>query len=258
MRAHIKVSDLHYPHAFFSRKGGVSDGIYLGLNCGPGSDDLPANVSENRRIAAKLISGDTETPVLSCYQIHGREVAVATGDWRENRPKADAMVTKTPGLILGILTADCCPVLFEDHKAGVVGAAHAGWQGAIGGVLASTVAAMEALGARRNDITAAIGPTIAQASYEVGTDFRERFLKKNQEFDAFFVDGKDSGHFQFDLPGFVRAGLKAVKVGSIRDTNTDTYTSESHFSYRRTTHRREPDYGRQLSAIMLPQGGTVL
>ena len=252
MSKHLKARNIALPHAFLSREGGVSKGLYDGLNCGPGSDDDTNAVAENRRIAAQYVSGSAETPLLSCYQVHGSNVAVVTGDWGEARPKADAMVTKRPGLILGILTADCCPVLFADMDAGVVGAAHAGWGGAFRGVVASTVAAMETLGAKRGNIHAAIGPTIAQTSYEVGGEFRDRFLHANAAFERFFLPGTDTAHFQFNLPAFVRSRLENTDVGSISDVEVDTYTSDAHFSYRRTTHRKEPDYGRQLSAIMLP------
>lgn len=252
MSKHLKAGNIALPHAFLSRKDGVSKGLYEGLNCGPGSNDNTNAVAENRRIAAQYVSGNAGTPLLSCYQVHGSNVAVVTGDWGDVRPKADAMVTKRPGLILGILTADCCPVLFADMEAGVVGAAHAGWGGAVRGVVASTVAAMETLGATRRNIQAAIGPTIAQPSYEVGTEFRDRFLNADPAFERFFIAGKDAEHFQFNLPAFVRARLEDADVGSIFDVEVDTYTSDAHFSYRRTTHRKEPDYGRQLSAIMLP------
>lgn len=241
----------HMSHGFFGRSGGCSTGLYAGLNCGPGSKDQAANVSENRARAAKALSGERGTPVLSCYQVHGREVATVTRDWAEGRPKADAMVTDQPGLILGILTADCTPVLFEDACAGVIGAAHAGWQGALKGVTDATLSAMETLGASRDRIHAAIGPTIAQASYEVGADFRDRFTAESPDFERFFVPGKDTRHLQFDLPGFVEHRLKSAGVAAVWSAGLDTYASPDHFSYRRTTHRKEADYGRQLSAIML-------
>ena len=252
MSKHLKAPNITVPHAFLSREDGVSTGLYKGLNCGPGSEDDPNAIAENRRIAARIVSGHRETPVLSCYQVHGSNVAVVTEDWADRRPKADAMVTRRPGLILGILTADCCPVLFADREAGVVGAAHAGWGGAFRGVVAGTVAAMETLGAKRTDIHAAIGPTITQQSYEVGTEFRDRFMSADRAFARFFIPGKDCVHFQFDLPAFVRSRLEDAGIVDVTDVAVDTYTSGDHFSYRRTTHRKEPDYGRQLSAIMLP------
>jgi len=238
-------------HGFFGQRGGVSSGIYSSLNCGPGSDDDPANVAENRRIAASVISGRRDTPLLTCYQIHSAKVAVASSDWGEDRPKADAIVTKKPGLIIGILTADCTPVLFADEKAGVIGAAHAGWKGALGGVLEETINAMEKLGADRENINAAIGPTIHAPSYEVTTDFRDHFLGEAGDAEKFFLSGKDSSHVQFDLPGYVRQVIVCAWIENIWDANIDTYPSDDHFSYRRTTHRRETDYGRQISAIMM-------
>lgn len=252
LKSHLAFPDLvGAPHAFLSRDDGVSTGIYQGLNCGPGSDDDPDNVRENRRIAASIISGRRDTPLVSLYQIHSNKVAVVTSDWGEERPKADAMVTTQPGIILGILTADCTPVLFADMKAGVVAAAHAGWQGALGGVVENTIATMEQCGANRANISAAIGPTIGQTSYEVGTDFEARFLKKNASFSQFFLEGKDAAHRQFNLPAFAESRLKTSEVGAIHNCGIDTYASEDHFSYRRTTHRGEADYGRQLSGIML-------
>jgi YfiH family protein len=252
MSKHLKAPNISFPHAFLSRQDGVSTGLYEGLNCGPGSNDDAEAVVQNRRIAAGLVSGSEQTPVLSCYQVHGNTAVVVTRDWGDDRPKADAMATNVPGLILGILTADCCPVLFADREAGIVGAAHAGWGGAIGGIVASTVAAMEGLGAQRKNIHAAIGPTIAQPSYEVGTEFRDRFTDTDPDFERFFALGKDSRHFQFGLPAFVRSRLEAEGISNVFDTEVDTYDSEHHFSYRRTTHRKEPDYGRQLSANVLP------
>lgn len=241
------------PHSFLSCDGGVSSGVYESLNCGPGSNDDPDLVRENRRIAASEISGRRDTSLLSCYQIHSNIVVEVTEDWQDERPKADAMVTRHPGLILGILTADCTPVLFFDPAARVIAAAHAGWKGALGGVVENTVAAMEKLGADRGNIAAAVGPAIARSSYEVGADFEARFTSTDTRFAAFFGPGKDNDHRQFDLPGFVRSRLSAAGVDDVLDCSLDTYTSESHFSFRRTTHRGEHDYGRQLSGIMLSQ-----
>ncbi|TNE67733.1 MAG: peptidoglycan editing factor PgeF [Alphaproteobacteria bacterium] len=247
----IQCPDFKSPHSFLGRDGGVSTGLYESLNCGAGSNDSPTAVAENRRIAAAVVSGQPDTPVLSCYQVHGATALHVTKDWGTDRPKADAMVTDRPGLILGILTADCTPVLFEDTEAGIIGAAHAGWQGALGGVLESTVALMEKLGASRARIRAAIGPTIGQASYEVGADFRARFLDSDPAYAPYFLKGRDDTHFQFDLPGFVALRLAASGLSHIWDAGVDTYASAHHFSYRRTTHARDPDYGRQLSAVML-------
>jgi YfiH family protein len=243
--------NIDLPAGFFSRHGGVSHGVYSSLNCGPGSNDDTMNVDENRRIAAAEISGRRDTAILSCYQIHSNQVVTATGDWGEDRPKADAIVTSRPGIILGILTADCTPVLFADEKAGVIGAAHAGWKGALTGVLANTVAAMEKLGATRGNINAAVGPTIHQPSYEVTSPFVAAFTDEAPSHQAFFSAGQDNDHWQFDLPGFVLNQLKKQQIGNIWHADIDTYTSTDHFSYRETTHKKEADYGRQLSAIML-------
>lgn len=238
-------------YGFLARDGGVSSGIYAGLNCGLGSNDDPQTVATNRKRASELISGDQATPLLSCYQVHGNTVCEVDTDWGNDRPKADGMVTCTPGIILGILTADCTPVLFADPDAGVVGAAHAGWKGALCGVLENTIATMETLGAKRENTIAMIGPTIHQQSYEVSKAFRDNFLTNDAAYEQFFATGRDSEHCQFNLPAFVAYRLKNAQVASVKDTNVDTYTSEAHFSYRRTTHRQEPDYGRQVSAIMI-------
>jgi len=252
MSRHIRCPSFAAPHAFFSRNGGVSKGVYASLNCGPGSKDEPTNVAVNRCLAASYISGDKNTPLLTCYQIHSATIVVATNDWDNNRPKADAVVTNTPGLILGILTADCTPVLFIDDEAGVIGAAHAGWKGALTGVLENTLAEMEKLGAVRSKIRTAIGPTIHPDSYEVQSDFRAHFADSDSSYASFFSRGKDVEHYQFDLPAFVKMQLKTHGVDHIWDAKIDTYQSDDHFSYRRSTHKKEADYGRQLSAIMLP------
>lgn len=252
MENHIRFPDhILAPHAFLSREGGGSVGLYESLNCGPGSNDDPDLVSENRRIAASIIAGRRDTPLVSCYQVHSNIAVEVTSDWGNDRPKADAMVTRKPGIILGILTADCTPVLFADADAGVIGAAHAGWKGALAGVLENTITLMEKLGSDRGSISAAIGPTIAQASYEVSADFEADFLDKNAAFSIFFTPGKDKLHRQFDLPGLVTHRLKKAGIKNIVDSGIDTYSSDAHFSYRRTTHRGEADYGRQLSGIML-------
>lgn len=252
MTSHITLPDLiSAPHGFLSNEGGMSVGLYDSLNCGPGSDDDPDSVRENRRIAASLIAGRRDTPLVSLYQIHSNRVVSVSSDWGDDRPRADAMVTNHPGIILGILTADCTPVLFEDRSAGVIGAAHAGWQGALAGVIENTVASMEAHGAARGNIVAAIGPTIQQEIYEVGSDFEARFLDVDPQFSQFFMPGRDADHRQFNLPGLVENRLRAAGVTRPHNCAIDTYASENHFSYRRTTHRGEADYGRQLSGIML-------
>lgn len=247
----INSGDLGAPHGFLSREDGVSSGLYQGLNCGPGSNDDPDLVRENRRIAASLISGRRDTPLLSCYQVHGAHVVEVHADWDEERPKADAMVTHVHGVLLGILTADCVPVLFAEADAGVIGAAHAGWKGALKGVLENTLDAMERLGAVRSNIRAAVGPCIQQPSYEVGAEMRAEFLASRKDAERFFEPGQDESHFQFDLSGFVTERLDASGIANVWRSDIDTYSSDSHFSFRRTTHRGEADYGRQISAIML-------
>ena len=251
----IRAQSLEWPeirHGFFTRQGGVSQGIYASLNCGPGSDDDPDHVMENRATAAAQL-GVPGTHLCTLNQVHGKDVVLVTKPWADQtRPQADAMVTQSPGVALGVLTADCTPVLLADPAAGCIGAAHAGWQGALNGVLAATVHAMEAFGARPAAIHAAIGPTIQQASYEVGPEFHARMRDENAEYERFFAPGARPAHFQFDLPGFVTAALHEAGVRHIENLNRDTYTEEdTFFSYRRTTHRKEADYGRQLSAIAL-------
>lgn len=252
MDSHIKLNEFSsLPHAFLSNEDGVSCGIYESLNCGTGSRDDTDLVLENRRIAANVIAGRRDVPVVSCYQIHSDIAVEVTSDWGSDRPQADAMVTNRPGVVLGILTADCTPVLFADEKAGVIGAAHAGWKGAQAGIIESTVSLMEKLGANRSAICAAIGPTIGQTSYEVGADFEQSFIAQSPAYQTFFKRGRDDDHRQFNLPAFVSHRLEAADITKVIDCGVDTYESEVHFSYRRTTHRGEPDYGRQLSGIML-------
>ena len=240
-------SDLLAPatHGFFSRKGGASSGIFEGLNCGIGSSDQSECVRLNRRRVAEAM-GVAEAALVSLRQVHSADVVVLE-DVPDERPEADAMVTARAGLGLGILTADCAPVLFAAE--GVVGAAHAGWKGALGGVLEATIAAMRTLGAR--DIRAAIGPTIAQRSYEVGVDFMERFTGDAPEYDRFFAGGRDPDHVQFDLPSFVLHRLRAADVEA-EWIGHDTYSDPTRFySYRRSTHHGEADYGRLISVIRL-------
>jgi YfiH family protein len=238
-------------HAFFTREGGVSDGIYAGLNGGLGSNDLPANVLENRRRMAEHMGVAPEN-FLSLHQIHSPDVVVATGPWDSPaRPKADAIVTRTAQLAIGVTTADCGPVLFADPSNRVIGAAHAGWKGALTGVLESTLAAMERLGAERGQIIAAIGPMIRQPSYEVGNEFVERFLADDSDHAMFFLPSRRDGHAMFDLAGFIRVRLEKAGVLLIDDLGLDTYPDDRFFSYRRSVHRREPDYGRHVHAIAL-------
>lgn len=238
-------------HAFFDRSGGVSKGIYAGLNGGVGSNDDPADVAENRRRMAQAL-GVAPSHFLKLHQVHSPDVVIAHEPWPvDARPRADALVTKIPGLALGVTAADCGPVLFADPSARVIGAAHAGWKGALSGVIEATVEAMRSLGADPARIIAAIGPLIRQPSYEVGTEFVARFTDHDSDYARFFMASTRDGHAMFDLGGFIRARLDAAGVGLIDDTGIDTYPGEDFFSYRRTTHRGEPDYGRHVHAIVL-------
>ena len=233
-------------HGFLGRAGGVSTGALSGLNCGWGSGDDRAAIAENRaRAVAAVLPG---ARLVTVHQVHSADVVVA-GDWPDdNRPPADALVSDRPGTLLGILTADCAPILLADRQAGVIGAAHAGWRGAVAGVAASTIAAMEQLGAKRSRIAAAVGPCIAQRNYEVDHDFAERIGPEN---DHFFTDGP-AGKPHFDLERFVVASLAAAGITRIEALGLDTYAApDRFFSYRRATHAGEPDYGRQLSLIGL-------
>ena len=238
-------------HAFFTREGGVSEGIYASLNGGVGSSDDPEKVQENRRRMAEALSVAPDA-LISVYQVHSPDAVIVEGPWATERPKADAMVTSVPGLALGITTADCGPVLFADAQARVIGAAHAGWRGAVTGVLESTIAAMERLGAKRESIVAVLGPTISQKAYEVGPDFIERFSKEAPGQERFLKEAERPAHAMFDLPGFIGARLEAAGIGGFTDLGLCTYSDEERFfSFRRTTHRGEPDYGRLISAIAL-------
>ena len=241
-------------HGFFTRSGGVSENLYLSLNCGPGSKDDPTKVAENRARAMAMINQPADA-LRTVYQTHSTEVLVI--DQRKEitpRPKADAMVTNIPGIALGILTADCVPVLFADMENGVIGAAHSGWKGALGNISAHVVEKMMELGAQRSNIHAAIGPAIAQKSYEVGPEFPAPFLEADPDAARFFICSENEGHYMFDLTGFVRAGLEKAKIGAIDLLENDTCAEEElFFSYRRMVKRGEADYGRQLSAIALMQ-----
>ncbi|WP_375461763.1 peptidoglycan editing factor PgeF [uncultured Enterovirga sp.] len=242
----------HIRHAFFTREGGESGGIYASLNGGLGSSDHPGRVKRNRqRMADRL--GVTKAHLLSLHQIHSAVAARVETPWpNEDRPRADAMVTAEPGIALAIATADCGPVLFADRHAGIVGAAHAGWRGALGGVLDATVDLMEELGATRSDIVAVLGPTIGRDAYEVGPEFRERFLDDDGMNARHFRPGRREGHTLFDLPAYIGQRLEATGIGEFASTDLCTYSDENRFfSYRRATHRGEPDYGRLISAIML-------
>ncbi len=234
-------------HGFFTRKGGKSSGVFEGLNCGTGSSDDAAIVADNRAVVAESFDVLPEY-LLSLHQIHSPDVVSVTEPWKNERPKADALVTDRPGLALGVLTADCAPVLFSDGK--VIGAAHAGWKGALYGVLSNTIDAMCALGARRDQITAVVGPCISQRNYEVGQEFFENFYDLDPDYSRFFVNGA-TDKYHFDLPGFVLQQLRdqGVSAGWIGHC---TYADPARFySYRRSTHQNDPDSGRQISVIRL-------
>ena len=239
-------------HAFFTRSGGVSQGVYASLNGGVGSNDAPDKVAENRaRMAAVL--GVPPDRLLTAYQIHSPDVVVADRPWtRENRPRADAIVTRTPALAIGISTADCGPLLLADAEAGVIGAAHAGWRGALTGVIEAAIAAMEQLGAERSRIAAALGPTIRQPNYEVGPEFVARFLAADVDNARFFAPSDRAGHAMFDLAGYIADRLQRAGIGKFEDLGLCTYAEPARFfSYRRTTKLGEADYGRHINAIAL-------
>ena len=238
-------------HAFFTRDGGVSDGIYAGLNAGIGSHDDPAHVTENRRRMAEQM-GVAPGHFLTLFQTHSPDTVVATGPWQgTSRPRGDAIVTRTAGLAIGVTAADCGPILLVDPTARVIGAAHAGWKGALTGILESTIAAMEALGAERSGTVAAIGPLIRQHSYEVGDEFVERFIAADAENALYFTASARQRHAMFDLAGFIRMRLENAGVLMIDDVGVDTYSDPRFYSYRRSVHRNEPDYGRHVHAIVL-------
>jgi YfiH family protein len=239
------------PHGFLGRRGGISVGAMAGLNVGYGSNDDREAIAGNRRLAIAAILPEAE--LATVHQVHSAEAIIANAPWpQEERPKADAMVTDRPNLLLGILTADCAPVLFADHEAVVVGAAHAGWRGALAGVTDRTIEAMEKLGARRENIHAAVGPCIAQPNYEVDEAFRGRFLESESDNARFFIEG-ESGKPHFDLEAYVVHRLIAAGIDEVEALNLDTYADADRFySYRRSSHRGEADYGRQLCAIGIP------
>jgi polyphenol oxidase len=240
-------------HGFFTRRGGVSEGLYASLNCGPGSADERDAVIENRRRAMQALSEDCAVRLVTAYQIHSADAVTVRVPWQIGEaPRADAMATATPGIALGILTADCAPVLLADPLARVIGAAHAGWRGAISGVIDAALDAMEQLGGRRARITAAIGPCIGQSSYEVGAEFRAVFVEADERNARLFSAGQNPTRWNFDLRGYVERRLKQAGVENVYSSTQCTYASEQDlFSFRRTTHRGEKDYGRQLSAIAL-------
>ena len=251
----IRAESLAAPglvHGFFTRQGGVSGGVYASLNGGVGSQDDPACVAENRARMAQAL-GLAPTHLLVPYQIHSADVLHVREPWAPDaRPRCDGLVTDVPGLALGVTGADCGMILFADGQARVVGACHAGWKGAFTGVLEATLSAMEALGAKREQIVAVLGPTIGAASYEVGPEFVARFRDANAAYMRFFAPSPREAHAMFDLPGFIGMRLQRAGVGRFEDMGLDTYADPARFfSYRRTTHRDEPDYGRLVSAIAL-------
>ena len=247
----IRSGVIGVPHGFIGRRGGVSKGVCAGLNVGLGSADDRDAIAENRRRAIEAVAPGAR--LVTVHQVHSSTALIATEPWPDDaRPQADAMATACPGLALGILTADCAPVLLADADAGVIGAAHAGWKGAFGGVIESVVAAMESLGAQRDRIAAAVGPSIARRSYEVDEAFHRRFVEAEPTNDRFFTAGREGRH-QFDLEGYVVSRLAEAGIGRVEALGLDTYSdADRFFSYRRATHRGEPDYGRQISLIALP------
>lgn len=252
MTLDIITSDALAPfaHGFFGRAGGASSGIFQGLNCGRGSSDQPDAVALNRARVANALGVEGEA-LKTVHQVHSVDVVTVGDAFSDTTIKADAMVTKTSGVCVSILTADCMPVLFADAKARVIGAAHAGWKGALGGVLEATIDAMEALGAARGNIAATIGPAISQRAYEVGPEFYDRIVDADPEHARFFVGGAGD-RVQFDLPGFGLFRLRKAGVGQAGWTRHCTYSDpDRFFSYRRSVHQREADYGRLISAIVL-------
>lgn len=237
-------------HAFFTRNGGVSDGVYATLNGGVGSSDARENVAENKRRMAETLGVAAER-FLVPFQIHSPDCLIVDAPWSE-RPRCDGLATAAPGLALGVTGADCGMVLFADPKAAVVGACHSGWKGALTGVVEATIAAMEKLGASRADTIVALGPTIGPRSYEVGPEFFAQFVAQSPEHACFFTPSAKDGHKMFDLPGFIGMRVERAGVASFENLGLDTYADEERlFSYRRTTHRKEPDYGRLVSAVVL-------
>jgi polyphenol oxidase len=251
----IEFDELKHPkiaHGFFGRQGGYSKGIFASLNCGLGSGDDRAIVVRNREVVAKALGG-TEPQIVTTYQVHSADAIVVTKPWKhDERPKVDGMVTNVSGLILGTLTADCGPVLFADRRAGVIGCAHAGWKGALTGITDATVVKMEELGAKRDNIVAVLGPTISKTVYEVGPEFFQRFLDASQRNKIYFTESVRREHHMFDLPAYLTDRMKAFGIGMVIDSAFCTYTrEEEYFSYRRATHAKEHDYGRQIAAITL-------
>jgi polyphenol oxidase len=247
---HLQLKNI--THGFFTREGGHSSGIFSSLNCGLGSGDDIAVVTKNRNVVAQAL-GVENSNLISAYQVHSADVIVVDAPFPE-RPKVDGLVTATRGLALGILTADCGPILFADEKAQVIGACHAGWKGALTGITDSIIAEMEKLGARRSHIVAVLGPTISQRAYEVGPEFPAPFLRVDESDKRFFIPSVKKDHYMFDLPAYLVNRLKTSGVGQAHDLGLCTYADEQRFfSYRRATHRAEKDYGRLISAIALSE-----
>lgn len=246
-----ELSDV--PHGFFGRRGGVSRGLYDSLNCGLGSHDEPASVRENRARVARHLGAGSGT-VLTCHQVHSADAVVVDAPWCPgSQPKADALVTRTPGVLIGALAADCMPILFADPEAGVVAAAHAGWKGALLGVADSTIAAMVRIGAERKRIRAVIGPCISATAYEVGPEFLSDAIASDPSAERYFLRPSPGARPHFDLPGYMLGRLSTAGIASARWVGDCTYSGDDrYFSYRRTTHRRESDYGRQIAVVMLP------
>jgi polyphenol oxidase len=247
---HLQLKNI--THGFFTREGGHSSGIFSSLNCGLGSGDDIAVVTKNRNVVAQAL-GVENSNLVSAYQVHSADVIVVDAPFSE-RPKVDGLVTATRGLALGILTADCGPILFADEKAQVIGACHAGWKGALTGITDSIIAEMEKLGARRSHIVAVLGPTISQRAYEVGPEFPAPFLRVDESDKRFFIPSVKKDHYMFDLPAYLVNRLETSGVGQVHDLGLCTYADEQRFfSYRRATHRAEKDYGRLISAIALSE-----
>jgi polyphenol oxidase len=247
---HLKNPEIS--HGFFTRGGGHSSGIFASLNCGLGSGDDPDLVSKNRGIVSRQLNVDAAN-LVTAWQVHSADVARVTKPWpQDQRPKVDGLVCNTKGIAIGVLTADCAPILFADHTAGVVGACHAGWKGALTGVSRATIDAMEKLGANRSTITAVIGPTISKTNYEVGPEFPTPFIANDSANAKFFTPSTKTGHHMFDLPGYLLRKLQQDGIKTAHNLDLCTYADESRFySYRRATHRGETDYGRLISAIAL-------
>lgn len=253
IKSHNIENQLGISHGFFTRNGGASEGIYKSLNAGGrGTGDKIEYVDENRKRIADKFKIPSQN-LLNLYQIHSDKVIRVSQIWDiDNRPEGDAMVTNKPGIALGILTADCVPILFADPVNKIIGAAHAGWKGVIGGIIENTILAMEEIGSRRKNILAAIGPAIGRDSYEVGREFKQKFISQSPSYEKYFSDSQKAEHYMFDIKQSAYDKLANCEINAINMLTNDTYVEEERFfSYRRSTHKNEPDYGRQISVIML-------